>query len=276
MNMKRITKKRKEELLKLYPNGEAIGRAIVEEYLNRETSVRSIHPTKKASITYEEINFLADNLSSLEDIYAYNEYADLCDAVFSLSSSIDCFKHSFTEGHYRILFYIQPVIIGLGTYYLSPELADNPKYEPHKEACQNMITLAEDGSLAVWKNIIKNSVKILSILDFILKALGERYNIDFDILSPNMNEIIKGINNLREEFKALQSFLKNYQERTKAQKGHIKIPQKLTNSLKKILEEDFREWLVKQGLKDMLTTTIQSAKINTSYINTLINATTGR
>lgn len=100
--MKKLTKTRKDKLMKLYSNAKALGRSFIQDMLNRNN--RNNHDPNKniPTLTVEEIIFLKTKLSD-EDKKMYNEYIQLQKMLARLINKIMLLQQSFHHGFYRVL-----------------------------------------------------------------------------------------------------------------------------------------------------------------------------
>lgn len=93
-----LNAQRKRELKKKYPNGKAVGKAFIQNYLERRKA--DIQPDFQTTLTSEEISYLKSTVKTQRDSELYMPYYSLyisyCAhllvglSITSMSTTMDC------------------------------------------------------------------------------------------------------------------------------------------------------------------------------------------
>lgn len=215
--MKKLTKTRKDKLIKLYPNAKALGRTFIQDLLNRNN--RNNHDPNKniPTLTVDEIIFLKNKLND-EDKKIYNEYIQLQEMLARLINKIMLLQQSFHHGFYRVLYFLQPLSMGLKAYCINPDLSD----EDYKSLCQDQITIIEQGLKSIWENYVIEIIRIMHIYDVYINILTDGG--DINAIQGTMLDLADTID--------------EYNSKMKRKKNKINIPENLTITLRELENED--------------------------------------
>lgn len=249
--MKKLTKTQKDNLLKLYPDAQAIGRTFIQDLLNRNN--RNNHNPNKniPTLTVEEIIFLKNNLSD-EDKKIYNEYIQLQEMIARLINKIMLLQQSFHHGFYRVLYFLQPLSIGLKAYCLNPDLSD----EDYKNLCQDQVTIIEQGLKSIWKNYVIEIIRIMHIYDVYINILTDvsLYKFDYTVISPDPIRFSGDINAIQGTMLDLANTIDEYNSKMKRKKNKINIPENVTRTLRELGNEEIIDNKTLTQLKKIIDT----------------------
>ena len=228
--MGKLTKEREAELLKLYPDGEDIGRAVIQDMIDDKKAADASRQYTHV-LTLEELTFLQGTLKTNEDIAIYREYLGLQEALVKVKNMILLFQESFFHGLFRVLYLVWPLKMGLGAYCATPDL-DNPDY---KKTCEAHIKLT-DGIETVWKRYVFTPLMTLYRYDFYLKLLNKlsESGFDYSVFCPNMSMYEQETKALQDEVSQVLRCIEVYNQAMGKKKTKIRIPQDLVKSLKQI------------------------------------------
>ena len=273
--MKRLTMKRKAELLEKYPNGNAIGRVIIEDYLNGERKKRGFNYDKKTVLSEEEIAFLIGTISTDEDILAYNKHVKFRDAIYTLMNMVSCLTNLFYCGHFHILQIIQPAMIGLEGYVVNPDSIKNNSEisRKYKKILKNIVTNSKDELLSAWEDMT-TGLRGLCFYDAVLKTIGDIYSFNFDVIRPETEKCTERFIDLTNDLNTFRDVISDYQNASKGQKGAISIPNSFPALLKEMGSTDYKELQVNEETFDILKSMLKKANINIPTIHAIMNTIT--
>ena len=245
--MKKLTKTQKDKLLKLYPDAKTIGRTFIQDLLDRNN--RNNHNPNKNIPT--QIIFLKNNLSD-ENKKIYNEYIQLQEMIARLINKIMLLQQSFHHGFYRVLYFLQPLSMGLKAYCLNPDLND----EDYKNLCQDQVTLIEQGLKSIWKNYVIEIIRIMHIYDVYIKILTDvsLYKFDYTVISPDPIRFSGDINAIQGTMLELANTIDEYNSKMKRKKNKINIPENVTITLRELGNEEIIDKKTLTQLKEIVDT----------------------
>lgn len=266
--MKKLTKKRKTELVKQYPDGEAIGKAIVEDYLNLERRSLGVLHDSSSALSNDEIAFLLSTIQAEEDIQAYNRRVEFRDAIYLLANMVSCFDNIFFCGYFRALGLIQPTETALDALRRAPNLLDDFSF---KGKALNMLIQLGGELLPSW-NIVKNGLRGLYIYDSILGTIGEIQNFDFSVIRPDMENYTNGFLNLQNDAKHFLSTVENFTAATKGKRRKLSVSRKVTKAVTEVIDSDIEELKPSEEAQKVLLTLPKDLKINITALHVLIKS----
>ena len=113
---KKLTVPRQKKLKKEFPNGEAVGRAFVQFYLDRKRKIREIN--FKPTLTIDEINFLIKTVHTPDDEELAKPYYSLEKILHQFAYWLDHYEHVYYHGLFRDLSVIQTPDYDIQIYHL--------------------------------------------------------------------------------------------------------------------------------------------------------------
>ena len=216
--MKKPDKQRRTELLKLYPDGDAIGRVIVEDYLNIERYHHGVLNNSIPVLSDSEIAFLIGTIQPEDERQIYNRWVDFRDAIYYLANMVSCLDNLFFCGYFGVLQLIKPAETAFEACSFAPSLTKDERF---KARCSIIFDYIEDGLLRAWDNV-KNGLHGLILYDVILEVIGEVYKFDFSVIRPDLKKRTKMFMELQEDVISLSNYLSEYEAITKWQRGKVK------------------------------------------------------
>lgn len=233
--MKKITKAQQEKLLTLYPDAEAIGRTFIQDLLNRNNRENDDPKKHTPTLSIEEIIFLRDRLPQNEKVI-YEEYLELQEMLARLINKVMLIQQSFHHGFYRVLYFIQPLLIGLKAYCNCPDLNN----EEHHNMCQDQIKLVENGLKTIWESYVMKMIRIMHIYDVHINILTEvsQNKFDYTVISPapiRFGGDIKAVQNTMLE---LSETIDEYRVKMRGKKNKIKISRTVNQILNELGHEE--------------------------------------
>lgn len=231
--MARLTKKRKSELLKEYPDPDAIGRAFAQDFI--DARIEDEQAGYKHALTQDELNYLREVLPSLvhneEERIAYNRYIWLRQALIKLINSWRTYFELFSAGYYTILYHTQGVSIGFRALNFAKDVPDD-----FKKICDTALQNMSDGLSEVWETF-QFATKALYYADFIMVTLGETFDLDFTVMRPNIAMYEEEFKDVQKRATETLNILEKY-KRNPHIKGKIYFVPTRAEMLKTIQEAD--------------------------------------
>ena len=271
----KLTKKRKAELLEQYPNGNAIGRVIIDDYLNGERRKRGFDYDMETALNEKEIAFLIGTIMTEEDIFAYNKHVKFRDGIYTLMNIVSCLDNLFLSGYFHILQLIRPTMIGLDGYIVNPDsIRDNREISKrYKKAIKCIVNEAKNELSTAWENMT-NGLRGLYFYDAVLETIGKIHNFNFDVIRPETKKRTDMFLDVRNEIHILMDIIIDYQKAAYGLKDAISIPHTFYELLNEVWNDDYKELQVKKEALDVLTSLIKKANINIPTIHAIINTMT--
>ena len=216
--MKRLTKKRKAELLEQYPNADAIGKAIAQDFIDQQIEAQSAG--YKHALEQVEIKYLLEVLPSLaineEEREAYNRYVRLRKALVKIINSWRFFFETFLHNYYMTLYLLQGVAVGFSALLFAKEAPDD-----FWKTCISNLRGMNDSLDAAWENF-RFSTKAMFYGDFIMATLGETFGLDLSALRPNIPLCEQDFKQLQAKAEETADILTQYRN-AKGIKGKIRL-----------------------------------------------------
>ena len=111
--------------MKQYPDGIAVGRIIIHDYLNGERRREGLPCDSTTYLENEEIDFLIRTLKTDNDRSIYNAHVKFRDAIYSLKDKVFCLENMYSCGCFNISGLIEPAVMGLKACCIQPDLFNN-------------------------------------------------------------------------------------------------------------------------------------------------------
>ena len=232
--MARLTKKRKAELLKQYPDADAIGRAFAQDFI--DARAEDEQAGYKHALTQDELNYLHEVLPSLvhndeEKRIAYNRYIWLRQALIKLINSWRFYFELFSAGYYTILYHTQGVRIGFQALNFAKDVPDE-----FTKLCERSLKNMSKNLNSVWETF-QFATKALYYADFIMVTLEEEFGLDFTVMRPNITLYEENFKEVQECATETLNILEKY-KRNPHIKDKIFFVSKRSKELKTIQEAD--------------------------------------
>ena len=253
--------------MKQYPDGAAIGRLIIEDYLNGERIRRSFPMGSEVTLEEEEIAFLIGTINTNKKRLVYNAHIKFRDAIYTLMNMVSCADNLFFCGFFDMLHLIHPIIMGLHAYCINPDLLNNEEY---KFECRVLLYKAEKEFCQAW-DMTKNALRNLYIYDLILNAIGDLYGFNFDVIRPDTDQRIDNFLNIQNEIRNFGNNIMAYQEATLGREDKISISDKFTELLNKALEDDYRDLQVHKEAQENFLSSLRETEISIPTVHAIIN-----
>ena len=177
-----LTKKRQRELLKQYPDGNAIGYALTQDFIDQQIEEQSAG--YQHVLNQEEIKFLLGVLPKIvttdEEREAYNRYVRLRKALVKIINSWRFFFEMSLHWYYMTMYLFQGVTIGFKAILSSREATDD-----FWKICISELRNMHDNLDTAWENF-RFSTKAMFYGHFIMTTLEELFGLDLTALRPNI------------------------------------------------------------------------------------------
>jgi len=244
----RLTKKRKAELLKEYPDPDAIGRAFAQDFI--DARIEDQQAGYKHALNQDELNYLREVLPSLvhneEENIAYNRYIWLRQALIKLINSWRFYFELFLVGYYTILYHTQGVSIGFKALNFAKDVPDD-----FKKLCEKELkSMSDNLNNGVWETF-RFATKALYYADFIMVTLGEEFGLDFTVMRPNIALYEENFNEVQERATETLNVLEKYKKNSHI-KGKIYFVSTRAEMLKTIQEADINTLKITSDKKEII------------------------
>ncbi|MBR1438812.1 MAG: hypothetical protein IJ587_09785 [Synergistaceae bacterium] len=202
---KKLTVPRQKKLKKEFPNGEAVGRAFVQFYVEQRKSYKDHN--FKTTLTIEEINFLRSTLYMHDDEKIFKSYNVLEQMLRQFTHWFDHFEHIFYHGLFRALAILQIPDRDIQTLNSlnSQAIPDEKAIKDSIEACSQSIKQITDTLIPNWNELMAFAMKKLYSYSLRIEKLQEITKFDFTPLLPDMEHH-------ENEIKRLQDFANTLRE----------------------------------------------------------------
>ena len=265
-----LTRKRQKELMKKYPDGTAIGRLIIEDYLNGEREKRGFPINSEVKLEEEEILFLIKTINTNKKRLIYNAHIKFRDAIYALMYMVSCADNLFLCGFFNMLHLIHPIIMGFHAYCITSDLLSDEEY---KRDCRFLLYKAEKEFCRTW-DTLKKELRKLYIYDCILSAIGDFYGFNFDVIRPDIDSRVDCFLHIQTEIRNFCNAIVAYQEVTVGREDKISIQEEFTELLNKALEDDYRDLQVSQEIQDDFLSRLGEIEITIPTVHGIINVIT--
>ena len=205
-----LNAQRKRELKKKYPNGKAVGKAFIQNYLERRKS--DIQPDFQTTLTSEEISYLKSTVKTQRDSELYMPYYSLYKILRSFSRWIEHYQHVYYHGLYRGLAVIQTPDYDIQIYHYrklyTPEDDEGIKqaetrYAKNLQSVTNIL-------IPNWHEYMESSLKKLYSYSLRLEKMQELLKLDFSPLIPDMEYYVREVKELQRLAKCFRENLDKY------------------------------------------------------------------
>jgi len=219
--MASIPRKRKNELLKNYYDGDTVGRAAVNRYLDMQ---RGVNP----AINANELMFLRETLTEYDN-EIYRGYAKLTEVLGTLGQNVWGWGEAFSHAFYKMFYYLD------ATTPLIKEFASNKNFFSAnlEQACSVRISFLK-GDMAFTWDMLKRSAILIYRHNLIIQALGITSNFDTGFLCYDPLQVEIDFSALKSSILALMQAIYSYknQQRSKVPpKTQIAIPDEVETIL---------------------------------------------
>lgn len=205
-----LNAQRKRELKKKYPNGKAVGKAFIQNYLERRKT--DIQPDFQTTLTSEEISYLKSTVKTQRDSELYMPYYSLYKLLRSFARWIEHYQHVYYHGLYRGLAVVQTPDYDIQIYHYrkSQIPADEESIKQAKARYTQSLEMITSILLHNWKNLIAFPLKKLYSYSLRLEKMQELLKLDFSPLMPNMEHYMGEIKELQRLAKCFRENLDKY------------------------------------------------------------------
>jgi len=271
--LSKLTKKRKSELLKQYPDGEAIGRAYIEFYLDNHYRVLR-NKDYKPILEAEELEFLQSNLIPIEVYSAYKPFFELREALVRLHNAGILYEQSFDHALYQCIHVIQSIALEIEAIYaLSDSQGENTKAykERFLQLYSNHILMANDNFRIVYEGLLPFSLLGLYHQDYLIEKLGEIYNFDFSVMRNPMESYESNFNSLHQVNKYLLNvIIRQLQEA--GDKAIVDMPHEAVTMFEGLDSMKIEDYRVKKATKIQIEKYVKiHDKFSAGFTNNIID-----
>ena len=213
--MKKLSQKRKKELIKNYPDGNTTGRAFIEYLVEKKKAEKD--PQIKITLDTDELNFIRQNLKNSEDKEALNPYLILYRVLANYNHWIEYYQQIFYHGIFRALASLQPIgseiqHLHLLNSFLPKESEESRNLiERSQKDIHSNLEILNNIFLHNWKHLILVGIKNLHYYSFSLENIKERTQLDIDVFIPPIQHHEGEIEELQRIANELKKNLEYYQ-----------------------------------------------------------------
>ena len=177
-----INVQRKKELRKEFPNGDAIGKAFINFYIEQRRSYKE--PNFKTTLTQEEMKFLRNTVKIAQDKELFKPYQLLRQVLRQFIHWLDYYEHIYYHGLFRGLAIVQTPDYDVQIYNLQKNQAkiNEQTIENAKMRYTQSIAQITDILMSNWNDIIAFALKNLYIYSLRLEKIQELTFFDFALI----------------------------------------------------------------------------------------------
>lgn len=260
--MARLTKKRKAELLKEYPDPDAIGRAFAQDFI--DARIEDEQAGYKHVLTQDELNYLLEVLPSLvhneEELEGYNRHVRLRHALVKLINTWRTYFYLFSTKNYTLLYYMQGVSIGFQALNFTKDVPDD-----FKKLCEKELKNMSDNLNEVWEEF-QFAIKALYYADFIIVTLEEEFGLDFTVMRPNIALYEENFKGVQEHATETLNILEKYKKNPHI-KGKIHFISARSEELKTIQEADINTLKITLDKKMIIQKLLEKQGVDVRFID---------
>ncbi len=205
----KLTVPRQKKLRKLFPDGEAVGRAFVQFYIEQQKSYQE--PNFNTTLSAEEINFLRSSLHMHSDTITFKSYNVLEQILRQFTHWIEHFQHIFYHGLYRDIVVIQISNHDLQnfSFLTSQQKNDQNAIDEAINTCNQSLKQVVDILIPNWNDLIAFALKKLYSYSIRLEKIQELTLFDLSPLLPDVKHHEWEVNELRDLANNLTENLEN-------------------------------------------------------------------
>ena len=201
---------RKKELKKQFHDGTAIGRAVVQHYLDLKRCDK--HPDFTPALTTEEINFLKSTIKISHDRRLFEPYSLMHKLLRKFVQWIEHYEHVYYHGLFRDLAVVQTPDYDIQIYHLlkSQVQPDEEAIQKAKERYIKSLEPIVSILMHNWENLIKYPIQKLYSYSIRLEKVQELTKFDLTPLLPDIRHHLNEIKELQRLARCFQDNLDKY------------------------------------------------------------------
>ena len=201
---------RKKELTKQYHDGTAIGKAVVQHYIDLKRSGKEADFTP--ALTTEEINFLKSTIKIDDDKRLFEPYSLMHKLLRKFAHWIEHYEHIYYHGLFRDLAVIQTPDYDIQIYHMlkSQTQPDENAIQKFKARYMQSLEPIVDILMHNWENLIEFPIQKLCSYSIRLEKVQELTKFDLTPLLPDIKHHINEIKELQRLARCFQDNLNRY------------------------------------------------------------------
>ena len=176
---------REAELLKRYPDGETIGRAVVSNFVCTLERMRGLN--SQPFLEWDDIEFFRAYLKNQpqEEREYYNAYANFYEALGDIVNAISLYQQSFAHGVCSAMNVLNTAKLSFEALYLLPDSVISDRSAKNlRDAADASIPVIENELWHIFMNLITSSIIALKVYDYVLELCGKKMDFDFNNIRP--------------------------------------------------------------------------------------------
>ena len=257
---------RQQELLRLFPNGAAMGQAVVSNFLFILAAMKGLDSTKPF-LTNEDIGFIRAYLREQpqEERDIYNVYAELYYMLGDMANAMMTYQQAFAHGVCSAMNVLSTAKLSFEALSLLPEEAiSSDRGKNLKAAADASIPIIGNRLNDVWENLVISSLIALNVFDYALEMCEKRTKFDFGAIrthSPYKTDYDTAWLSSIEAKDELKYHMSLCKEGTLNPKLHVDVTKEALDALTKISKIRFESIKLTTKTKKQIAQVVSSRNV---------------